>query len=1004
MIQLRQRREDEDLRKLDARCLGSLLARGSVLSHPSNKPKTHDRLPEPLRETQISNTDWDDLLDEFEEKSYLNTYRWRPGQDPYSQYAFNQRESERIGSNRALKDTRHHSCTSLHYDTTLPSTSIIITIHNEARSALLRTLRRSRVRGADAAEAEVLTFLESHCEVNKDWLPPLLHRVKEDSSRIASPVIDVINMDSFSYVAASSNLQGGFDWSLHFKWEQLSAEKRAKRLDPTEPIRTPVLPGGLFVINKSWFNHLGKYDTAMDIWGGENFELSFRVWMCGGSLELIPCSRVGHVFRKRHPYVFPDGSANTYIKNTRRTAEVWMDEYKIYYFSARPAARGKTYGDIRSRQELRKSLRCKSFQWYLDNIYPELIAPDKSSLTSGLIQQRHNCLRTQQADRKEAPMLTLALCNHTKTADQEWIYTHGQQIRQQHLCISVLTPLPAAQILLTPCNISDSRQRWQRAGTHLEHQLSHFCLDSEMALDGVESSRISEPMFVLPLRAVGSAPSAAAAVWRQYYWRNRFPATLSFSSFRPPCVLPWTPPCVLPWTHQLSTDPSRHLSLSADLMKSSDSETPTKRKRSLESGEGTQSVPKRSRETSKSRPARLHDAPAVPLSSRAKTELKRQWEDLSKSCVDETISSFDFSVMSYNILSQELLLGNPHLYKHCQPGVLEWRHRFPNLLKELERHTADIMCLQEVQEDHYQKQIKPSLEQLGYHCEYKRRTGHKLDGCMVAFRKSRFTLLSSHPVEFFRKGIPILDRDNVALIVRLKPVDAPGFEQNICVVTTHLLYNPRRGDIKLAQLALLLAEICHVARKDDGTIEPILLCGDFNSVPASPLYSFITGRKLKYAGMPIGKVSGQEESPRGQRILESPLWPTSLGISRLCQYECQANDPEVTKSNKALMSSSLEHALNLTSVYSHYLKESGRREITTCHLRTAITVDYIFYSPAQTDETNQTECSGAPHRGLQLLSRLTLVSEVELMEVNRLPNQHHSSDHLPLLARFRLHS
>uniref|UniRef100_A0A672PP62 Polypeptide N-acetylgalactosaminyltransferase n=1 Tax=Sinocyclocheilus grahami TaxID=75366 RepID=A0A672PP62_SINGR len=480
---------------------------------------------------EISDAEWDDLLEEFEEKSYLNAHRWKPGQDPYSLYAFNQRESERIPSNRALRDTRHYRCTTLHYDPYLSSTTIVITFHNEARSTLLRTVRsvlnrtpvhliyeiilvddfsedpndcllltklpkvkclrnkhregliRSRVRGAEAAGAGILTFLDSHCEVNKDWLPPLLQRVKEDPTCVASPVIDIINMDTFAYVAASSDLRGGFDWSLHFKWEQLSAEKRAKRADPTEPIKTPIIAGGLFVIDRSWFNRLGKYDTAMDIWGGENFEISFRVWMCGGSLEIIPCSRVGHVFRKKHPYIFPEGNANTYIKNTRRTAEVWMDEFKLFYYSARPAARGKSYGDIHGRQELRKSLKCKSFKWYLDN----------SVWCSGVIRQRQNCLESRIVEGQDLPVLTLGPCSITKdvpAANQEWIYTHGQQIRQQQHCLSVSTTFPASQILLVPCNISDGKQRWQKSGTHLEHLASRFCVDSEMALDGIESSKM----------------------------------------------------------------------------------------------------------------------------------------------------------------------------------------------------------------------------------------------------------------------------------------------------------------------------------------------------------------------------------------------------------------------------------------------------------------------------------------------------------------------------------
>nr|XP_033793420.1 polypeptide N-acetylgalactosaminyltransferase 14 isoform X2 [Geotrypetes seraphini] len=484
--------------------------------------------------------DWDDLWDQFDERKYLSARKWKAGEDPYKVYAFNQRESERLPSDRAIRDTRHDRCTTLQYRPDLPPTSIIITFHNEARSTLLRTIRsvlnrtpmhliheiilvddfsddpddcrllgklpkvkclrnnqregliRSRVRGADVTQASVLTFLDSHCEVNKDWLLPLLQRIKEDPSRVVSPVIDIISLDTFAYVAASSDLRGGFDWSLHFKWEQLSLEQKVKRLDPTEPIKTPVIAGGLFVIDKSWFTHLGKYDTAMDIWGGENFEISFRVWMCGGSLEIVPCSRVGHVFRKKHPYSFPEGNANTYIKNTKRTAEVWMDEFKRHYYVARPAAEGRPYGNIQKRVALRKSLKCHSFKWYLENVYPELRIPEESQPQAGVIRQRNRCLESRKTENQDFPSLILASCINTKETPvmtQEWIYTQTQQITQQQQCLSVHTLFPGTQVVLLPCKEGDSKQRWSKVGSHIEHMASRFCLDFEILGDSSESIR-----------------------------------------------------------------------------------------------------------------------------------------------------------------------------------------------------------------------------------------------------------------------------------------------------------------------------------------------------------------------------------------------------------------------------------------------------------------------------------------------------------------------------------
>merc|ERR1712029_1297917 len=85
---------------------------------------------------------------------------------------------------------------------------------------------------------------------------------------------------------------GAFNWEMHFRWFVMGVSHidRVKK-NSTLPYGTPVMAGGLFSIQRKYFWDSGSYDEKMDIWGGENLEMSFRIWQCGGRVEIAPCSR-----------------------------------------------------------------------------------------------------------------------------------------------------------------------------------------------------------------------------------------------------------------------------------------------------------------------------------------------------------------------------------------------------------------------------------------------------------------------------------------------------------------------------------------------------------------------------------------------------------------------------------------------------------------------------------------------------------------------------------------
>lgn len=76
---------------------------------------------------------------------------------------------------------------------------------------------------------------------------------------------------------------------LKFNWHAVPEREKKRHKNSAEPVWSPTMAGGLFAIDRAFFERLGTYDSGFDIWGGENLELSFKTWMCGGNINYLYC-------------------------------------------------------------------------------------------------------------------------------------------------------------------------------------------------------------------------------------------------------------------------------------------------------------------------------------------------------------------------------------------------------------------------------------------------------------------------------------------------------------------------------------------------------------------------------------------------------------------------------------------------------------------------------------------------------------------------------------------
>ncbi|XP_047461290.1 polypeptide N-acetylgalactosaminyltransferase 15-like [Mugil cephalus] len=450
-------------------------------------------------------------------------------------YGFNEVVSERISLHRKLPETRHPECFGEQYSESLPSASVVICFHDEAWSTLLRTVHsvldtapgqhlrevllvddlsqyghlktvlseyvshldgvrliRStrrlgiggcRTLGAARAVGEVLVFMDSHCECQKGWLEPLLERVAQDRTRVVSPIMDVIDWKTFQYNATQWPVRGVFDWRLDFYWE---SNPQVQEKDPevaVRPIRSPALGGGVVAIDRHFFQSVGAYDPGMLLWGAEQIELSIRVWSCGGSMEVVPCSRVAHLSRHHLPFRFPD--QDLLQKNKIRVADIWMDAYRKIFYRRDTLAhfiRQSENPNIAERLRLKRNLGCRNFHWFLTTVYPELYIPQDRPALSGELYNvgTGRCADFHLGQGLQGAGMRVAPCSGT--GSQHCDLNSEGEVRwgsRGALCLDT----KGEMVVLSPCPLhrpTISRLQWKfiKLSGQLVHQQSQLCLEA----------------------------------------------------------------------------------------------------------------------------------------------------------------------------------------------------------------------------------------------------------------------------------------------------------------------------------------------------------------------------------------------------------------------------------------------------------------------------------------------------------------------------------------------
>jgi glycosyltransferase involved in cell wall biosynthesis len=216
---------------------------------------------------------------------------------------------------------------------------------------------RARNLGASSARGDVIVFCDAHMTIPPRWDRALIEPLESPGVGAVAPGI---------YSVTEPNRRG---FGLYLADPQLRA--RWKPCPGRSPARVPILPGCFLAMRRDVFDATGGFDSGMRQLGGNDNELSLRLWLLGYELLVVPSVEAGHLFRTRIPF---DATWAAVVHNRLRTAFVHFRQERIERvvdalrrYEAFPSGLAMTAaGDVFARRALLHAQRRRSDDWFFE--------------------------------------------------------------------------------------------------------------------------------------------------------------------------------------------------------------------------------------------------------------------------------------------------------------------------------------------------------------------------------------------------------------------------------------------------------------------------------------------------------------------------------------------------------------------------------------------------------------------------------------------------------------